>query len=236
MRGAGVVRACEYVCACAVVVVCVVCVVRVCVPCMRACVCAWEGGQSVVRVPVWVVCGVRVGGWYGLRACMCVCVCVRGGGGEFGACVCCVRACVRACAWGTRGLCVCACGWWAGCVCVRGAGCVRACVLACALVVVGVVCGVCVLRACARACLRGGHRGVVLVCLWAVSGVRVCVWCGLRTGMCACGQVCGDVVGVWCVLCVPACHACVLAWLRACARLGCACAFACVVGRVRACS
>ena len=40
---------------------------------------------------------------------------------------------------------------------------------------------------------------------------------------------------VLCVVCARALHACVLAWLRACAHVGCAGACACVVGGVRAC-
>ena len=62
----------------------------------------------VARVCVWVVGGVRVCAWGGLRACMCVCVCVCGGGGGCAVCcvcVSCLRACV--CAWGGSVLCAC---------------------------------------------------------------------------------------------------------------------------------
>ena len=109
--------------------------------CARACVCAC-GHESVVRVCTWVMGGVRVCAWRGLRALMCVCVRVRWWWWVWCVvCVCCVRACVRVPVGGRRVVAVCL--WVVGGVrvCVRGAGCGRACahVFACALVVVGVV-------------------------------------------------------------------------------------------------
>ena len=175
----------------------------VCVRCagrVRACACVFACAMMVVSV----VCGVCV---------FHACVRARVRLGTRGLCVC-------VCVWGTSGLCACVCGRWAGCVCVRGTGCVRACarVFACAVVVVGVVYGVRVCVSCVRGCVRAcGDKRVVRVSVWAVGGVRVCAWCGLRAGMCACVCVCGGGGGVWCVLCVRACLVCVLAWVRACA-------------------
>ena len=132
----------------------------------------------------------------GLRPRMCSCVCVCGWWCVWRvlcvrACHSCMRARVAVCV-RTRGLClrVCVCGGWGACVCVVRVACVhvRVCLRA-RFWWRGRGACVCAprMRACVCAC---GHTVVVRVCLWVVGGVRVCVWCGWRAGMCACGCVC----------------------------------------------
>ena len=108
---------------------------RVCVSCMRVCVCAWWQ-ERVVRVRLWVVDGVRVcvrGAGF-VRACASVCACAV----VMECVVCVVRVCVVHARVRVR------VGAHAGCACVRVVGRRGACV--------GVVRVACVnVRVCLRA-------------------------------------------------------------------------------------